>query len=299
MNRNFAVIVLSTALALVLAVSAAAGPGGQSKGPKVKSIVSVEGVITAVDEGRSSFTMRVLTPGHQRLVGANTMTVQVQGSADIHFAQGDDDIDRPARIREFRVGDRVHVQALRLDSGQFLAIRVVVQNRQSGSGETTTGRDTAQGQSVDFQGVVIEKGNRSLRVRQTNGNVRTVLVTSNTEITGRVDSFRDIRVNDPVDVRGTLNADGSVVARRIAVLRSTANETSISGTIALKNSTGARFLILNSGLAVSVSENTRIVSGGRTRSFDDLRTGMTITVQGSPITVSGLTVGINARLITY
>jgi hypothetical protein len=305
-KKNILSIILIAALVIVTAFPAAAGPGGQ-KAPRVKSIVSVEGVITAVLEGQSSFTMRVLTPGHRQQVGADTITVLVRNT-DAHFGRGDDDIDRPARVRDFRVGDRVHVQALRLDNGQFLATKVVVQNR-ARPVDARSGLQTAQGESVRFQGVVTEKGNRALRVRQANGNIRTVLVTSTTEITGRVRTYGDIRVGDLVDVRGTLNADGSVAARQINLLRSSAGgsnvapsiagQPSISGTIVLKNTTGARFLILSSGQAVSVSDVTQIVSGGRARSFDDLRMGMTITVYGTPITLSGLTLGINALLITY
>jgi hypothetical protein len=303
-QRNILSIVLIASLVIVTAVPAAAGPGGQ-KVPRVKSIVSVEGVITAVHEGRSSFTMRVLTPGHRQQVGADTITVLVQNTG-VTFGRGDDDIDRPARVRDFRVGDRVHVQALRLDNGQFLAMKIVVQNRQAGQLQTRPGQLTAQGQSVQVQGVVIEKGNRSLRVRQTNSNVRIVLVTSTTNITGRVSAFRDIRISDVVDVRGTLNADGSVVARAITVARTTAGAaslgiggTTVGGTIVFKNTTGVRFLLLSNGQAVSVSDATQILSGGRLRSFDDLRTGMSITVFGSPITMSGLTLGINALVITY
>jgi len=295
-RHNFFLLILTGILVTVMVVPALAGPG----------------VITAVNPAGSSLTVRVLTPGGRQLVGADTVTVLVQTGTEMHFARGDDDVDRgrSGRTGEFRVGDRVHIQAIRLNSGQFLAMRVTVQNRQAPAPVPNVGvrRQTAQGQGIQFQGIVIETGNRSLRVRQTNGSLRTVLVTPTTEITGRVSAYRDVRAGDPVEVRGTLNSDGSVAATRIIVLRpsslrpgagATPDEGALGGTIVLKNSTGARFLILSSGLAVSVSDATRIVSGGRLRSFDDLRIGMAITVYGTPITLSGRTLGVNAVLITY
>lgn len=304
MRRITACSLLAAALLVILAIPVIAGPGGQqnptAQRPRATALVSVEGVITAINQGRASFIMRVLTPGHRRQVGSDTMTVMVQTGTDVHLAEkgGRVDFDRPARIQDFRVGDRVHVQALRMDNGMYLATRVVVQNRQVQE-PARGGVETQQGQVVQFQGIVIDKGDRSLRVRQTNGTVRTVLVTSTTDITGRVATFRAIRINDLVVVRGTVNADGTVVARRIDVLRSAAGESTITGTIVLKNAVGGRFVLLNSGQAVSVSETTQIVSGGRLRSFEDLQIGMTITVIGSPMTVAGVLVGINARLITF
>jgi hypothetical protein len=311
MRKNVFSVLLIATLALLLAVPVVAGPGGQKppapsgRGrPTVKTVVSVEGVITAINEGRSSFTMRVLTPGHQRIVGSDTMTVQVQSGTDIHIGRkgGGPALERSASVRDFRVGDRVHVEALRLDNGQFLAVRVVVQNRQvEESEEEARARTASRGQEVQIQGIVTGKGDRSLTVRQDSGKIRTVLVTSSTDITGRVTTFRAIKINDLVSVGGTVNADGSITARRIKVLVAGAagNETTVTGTIVVKNSTAARFLLLSSGTAVSVSDSTRITSGGQTRSFDDLRIGMTITVTGSPITVAGLTVGINARVINF
>lgn len=304
MRKTIGFTFLTAILIVILALPAVAAPGGPkgpptAAGPRAKDVVSVEGVITSINAGRTAFTMRVLTPGHQRQVGSDTMTVLVQSGTDIHVpGRGEGpDFDRPARIQDFRVGDRVHVQALRLDNGQFLAMRVTVQNRQV-QPEERAGTDTL-GQVVQFEGVVIDNGDRSLRVRQANGTVRTVLVTSTTEITGRVTTFRQIRANDIVVVRGTANADGTIVARRIDVLRSSAGETTVTGTIVVKNAVGSRFVILNSGQAVGISDATQIVSGGRLRSFEDLRVGMTITVVGSPMTVAGVVVGINARLITF
>ncbi len=274
----------------------------------MKAVVSVEGVITAINEGQSTFTIRVLTPGHQRQVGADTMTVRVQGGTDINIARRGDGppVERSASIGDFRVGDRVHVQAFRLDNGQFIAIRVTVQNRQLQElQDETRAKSATRGQEVQFQGIVVAKGDRSLSVRLDSGRIRTVLVTSSTDLSGRAATFRAIKVGDLVSVRGTVNADGSVTARRITVLtegassNQTANQTRVTGVIVVKNSTAARFLILSTGLAVSVSDSTKILSGGRSRSFDDLKIGMTITVSGSPMTIAGYTVGLNARVINF
>lgn len=299
-RKTISFVFIAAILTVLLAVPVAAAPGGP-KGPRAKDVVSVEGVITSINAGRTAFNMRVLTPGHQRQVGSNTMTVLIQSGTDIHVPGRGDlpdrDPGRPARIQDFRVGDRVHVQALRLDNGTFLAMRVTVQNRQAAP-EESRGRETL-GQVVQVEGVVIDKGDRSLRVRQANGTVRTVLVTSTTDITGRVSTFRQIRVGDIVVVHGTVNADGTIVARRIDVLRSSAGETTVTGTIVLKNTVGSQFVILNTGQAIGITDATQITSGGRRRSFDDLRIGMTITVVGAPMTVAGVTVGINARRITY
>lgn len=223
--RRFILGICVTALVLTLAIPglAASGPKApNAKGPKVKGKISVEASVTAVNTSASTFTIRVLTPGHRKQVGAATAVILVQRGTDIKGAG--DGSPRPASVSDLRTGDRAHVEAFRLDDGRFLALRIQVKNR------AIAAPVVPPGQPADAQGVA---------------------------------------------------------------------STSVTGVVTVKSTIGPQFLILNNALAVSVSSDTIVTSGGQRKSYADLRVGQTLTVSGTPITVGGVTIGINARVISF
>lgn len=305
--RKILTVFLVAALVMTMALPAMAdkGSGGskgskgsESRGPKIKSKVSVEGVITAINQGASTFTIRVLTPGHRRQVGASSAVILVQSATEVKVKGKDDDDDddddkgftRRASISDLKVGDRVHVEAFRLDDGRFLALKLNVKNRK------VAGQPPTQPVGAEAQGTVVAKGSNSITVLGPDGRTRTVLVSATTAVKGARTSFGEIQVNDAVVVQGTVNADGTISAQQIEVR---AGGSTISGTITLKSTVGPQFLILNNVMAVNVSGDTQIISGGQARAYGDLHVGQTITVTGTPIVVAGVTVGVNARVISF
>lgn len=297
MYRKSRAIVLMAALVLALAFPAAAvadrGKGEQAAGgPKVRGKLTVEGTVVAVHPGASTFTMRVTKPGHVRRAGSDILVVLVQQATELNLRGHDDDEEvafRLARIADVRVGDRVMVDGFRLDDGRILALRLDIKNRAVAGPGPLPPRAAASG-------VVTARGVSSLVIVSAEGT-RTILITPTTEFRGQRTSFAAIQAGDMVVVQGTVNADGSIVARRVETTFT--GGVTMSGVITTKSSIGPQFLILNNSLAVNVSGDTRILSGGHLRSFGDLQVGQSIAVTGNPVTVAGVTVAINARVITF
>ncbi len=291
-----AALVIALATMLVLPAAAPAGPakGSQGRGPAVRGKLIVEGIVTAVNPTASAFTLQITKPGHQMRAGGSTLVVLVQQATLVKVkGPGDDDENvarRSASIADVHVGDRVQVEGFRLDDGRVVALRLDIKNRAvAGPG--------IQPPNAAATGVVTAKGASSLVIAGTDGGNRVILITPSTDFRGQRASFAAIQPGDMVVVQGTVNADGSIVARQIETTFSAG--TTISGVVTAKSTVGPMFLILNNSLAVNVSADTRIVSGGQSRSFADLQVGQTVTVMGTPISVGGVTVGINARVIMF
>ncbi|MBI2247254.1 MAG: hypothetical protein HYU65_04905 [Armatimonadetes bacterium] len=296
MRKSLAMfLAIALVLTLVLPMTAFADKGkGKGKGLSVRGKIKVEGVVTGVSPGASMFTMRVTK--HASRAGSGNLVVLVQRATELKVRHNDDDDDdedeharRIASINDLRVGDRVQLEGFRLDDGRILALKLDIKNRR------IAGPPEPEG--VVAQGVVSAKGANTLAVVGSDGVTRIVLVTAATDIRGRRNSFAEIQPTDVVVVQGTVNADGTVLARRIEVVF--AGGTQMSGVITAKSSVGPQFLIMNNSIAVNVSGDTRIISGGFLRSFNDLQVGQTITVSGEPVRIGGVTVGINARVITF
>lgn len=287
MQKRLTVAVLAAALVLAaVAVPAALAEHGQ--GPKVKSKFTVQGVVTAVDPARSTLTIQLTNRGSIKQAGASTLHVLVAAGTEIKvkFENGEEH-ERRAALSELRVGDRVKIEAFRLDDGRVLALKLEAKTRRAAGVPGPVGAVAS--------GVVTAKGFSSLVIVGAEGP-RTILVTPATDFRGQRTSFATIQTGDTVVVQGTVNADGTVVARQIETTFTGGAAT--TGVITAKSSL-PQFLILNNSLAVNVSGDTRIISGGQQRSFADLQVGQTVTVTGNPVTVAGVTVAINARVITF
>lgn len=289
MRKRLTAAVLAAALVLAaVAVPAALAEHGQ--GPKVKSKFTVQGVVTAVDPARSTLTVQLTNRGSIKQAGASTLHVVVAAGTEIKvkFENGEEH-ERRAALSELRVGDRVKIEAFRLDDGRVLALKLEAKTRRAAGVPGPVGAVAS--------GVVTVKGFSSLVILGADGFPRTVLITPSTEFRGQRTSFATVQAGDSVVVQGTVNADGSIVARRVETTFTGGATT--TGVITAKSSIGPQFLILNNALAVNVSSDTRIISGGQLRAFGDLQVGQMVTVTGNPITVAGVTVAINARVITF
>ena len=280
---------LAAALAITMAAPVLAGSA-----PKVKGKVEVEGTIVAVAPASSTFTVQT-TKGQ-----TGTVVVLVQRATELKIKRkgGEDEDDAreerarvPASLADFRVGDRVKVEGFRLDDGRLLALKVEVKNR-------VVARTQPQPppQGLEAQGVVVAKSSGTLTIVEPGGASRLVIVPATVVVTGQRNSFAAIILNDTVRVEGTVNADNSITARQIEVVF--ANAFQIIGRITFKSAL-PQFLIVNNSTSVNVAGDTRIVSGGQLRSFADLQVGQTITVTGTPVTVGGATLGVNAKVIAF
>lgn len=302
MHQKVTAAILAAVLALALAFPAAAmadkGKSAKSKGPRVQGKLTVEGIVTAVNNGGGAFTIQVMNPGHAQRAGSTTLLVLVQQATELQLTgRRDDDEDddgddnggarRRASIADIRVGDRVKLEGFRLDDGRILALRLQIKNR------TVAGPGQFE---FAASGVVTTKGANSLMILA-NGTPRAILITPSTEFRGHRSWFGAVQPGDFVMVQGTVNADGSIVARRVETTIS--GGTTLSGQITSKSAIGSLFLILNNSIAVNVAGDTQVISLGQIRSFHDLQVGQTITVTGSPIVIGGVTVAINARTITF
>lgn len=295
MHRKFTAAILAAVLALALVFPAAAladkGKSAKSRGPQVQGKLTIEGIVTAVNNAGGAFTIQVTNPGHAQRAGSMTLLVLVQQATELQLTGRDDDDNggarRRASIADIRVGDRVKLEGFRLDDGRILALRLQIKNR------TVAGPGRFE---FVASGVVTTKGANSLMILA-NGTPRAILITPSTEFRGQRNWFGAVQPGDFVMVQGTVNADGSIVARRVETTIS--GGTTLIGQITSKSAVGPLFLILNNSIAVNVASDTQVISFGQIRSFHDLQVGQTITVTGSPIVIGGVTVAINARTITF
>jgi hypothetical protein len=308
-RKSLAIILaIMLVMVLVLPMAASADNKGKAKnrGLSVRGKVQTEGIVTSVDPGSSMFTMQ-LTRRDNR-VGTDTVVVLVQRATQLQLAGRDDDDDDDdersryfATINDIRVGDRVRLEGFRLDDGRILALKLNIRNRRIAD---RRGERNLPSRGVVAQGVVSAKSFNHLTVVGSDGVTRVVLVTPATDVRGQRNSFGAIQTNDVVVVQGTVNADGSVSARQIEVVFASGGTafngggTQRTGVITAKSTTGGQFLILDNSFAVNISGDTRILWGGQLRSFGDLQVGQRVTVSGDPIRVGGITVGINARVIS-
>ncbi len=288
----------TTLLAAALAVAVAALPAAAGQQPKVKERVQVSGLITAIDPIRSTFTLEA---GAQE--GARTFVVLVQWATELwtgHLGARDDEgenqdehaVRRAGRagITDFQVGDRVRLEAFRLDDGRLLCLLAQILNR----------RVALQPEPIPQElvppGVVVGKSSSTLTVLDRDGGARVVLVPADTAVTGQRTSFAAIIPNDVVRVEGIVNADNTVTAWRIDVVFAGAYQ--VLGRITFK-SPNQQLLIVNNLVSVNVAPDTRIISDGRPRSLNDLQVGQTVIVIGTPVIIAGVMVAVNAHVITF
>lgn len=136
------------------------------------------------------------------------------------------------------------------------------------------------GQSV-IEGTVfrVDLANQRLFV-QRGDQIHTVVVTANTAITrvntatgqGGAVSLAEVRVGDQVTV--TLDAQGRAILVRVQARE-------VSGRI---DAIAGRTIVLSSGQVFTLSEDARIIVGGRETTVADLRAGMEVTLRLNPQT---------------
>ncbi|SRR5579884_17974 len=294
--RRWAGVVLLAA-ALGAAVPAAAQQSW------VLGTVQFEGVVTAIQPAVGALTVQVTKngsgPATVLIQRATTLRAYAEGSAierdnskgETHIIHPSTRVSVPATIADFRDGDRVAVEGFRLDASRVVALTVDVLSR-----TITVPQPWVPG-GLAVQGIVVGRSRASLTVADSSGSARVVRAAPATQVTGQRSSFGAIALGDVVQVQGVATADGTVAAQQIDVV--SVNGYQVSGRITAKSPGLPRYLVLDNRLSVGVGPEAQILSGSQPRSFADLQLGQTVTVVGTPVTVGGLVVGVNARVITY
>lgn len=172
--------------------------------------MTVEGVITSVNPGGSTFLLRVMRPERAWRLGLGYVSVWVQQGTRIDD-DGDSRFERPW-FRTFRPGDRVQVEGFRLDDGRLLALQVEVRDRAFASAPVVAS-------GVTFRGLIIARGANLIVIVDVGGTTRIILISAATRIYGRRASFGSLQADDTVIIVGEPNADGSVAAREVEVIQ--------------------------------------------------------------------------------
>lgn len=166
---------------------------GIQTSPRGHAGEEIEGLVQAIDPGAGTLTVL-----DQRL-GA----VQIRTDGATNVRRGDLSIP----LDEIEVGNRVHVKALEEDDGTFLATEIFLQGDHVGG-------------SRSFSGTVlsIDAGSGSFVVASNGTNI-TVDTNTSTRFhrRGGQAAFSDVAVGNGVEVRGTLQADGSVLAQKVTI----------------------------------------------------------------------------------
>ena len=166
---------------------------GIETSPRGHAGEEIEGLVQAIDAGAGELTVL-----DQRL---GAVTIRTDGATLIR--RGDTAIS----LDEIVVGNRVHVKALEQEDGTYLATQILLQGDRVGG-------------SRSFSGTVlsIDSGDRSFVVSSNSANI-TVQTNGSTRFhrRGGPASFSDIAVDSGVEVRGTLQEDGSVLAQKVTI----------------------------------------------------------------------------------
>ena len=153
----------------------------------------IEGLVQAIDAGAGTLTVL-----DQRLGAVEILT---DGATSVR--RGDTTIP----LDEIEVGNSVHVKALEQDDGTFLATQILLQGDRVGGSRSFSGTVL----SIDAAGgsFVVSSSSASITV-QTNASTRF-------HRRGGQASFSDVVVGSGVEVRGTLQGDGSVLAQKVTI----------------------------------------------------------------------------------
>ena len=166
---------------------------GIQTSPRGHAGEEIEGLVQAIDEGAGELTVL-----DQRL---GAVTILVDGSTLIRRG------DTTVPLGEVVVGQRVHVKAMEQEDGTYLATQILLQGDRTGGSRSFSGNV-----------VSVDAGDGSFVV-SSNGTEITVETNASTRFhrRGGQASFSDVAVGSGVEVRGTLQGDGSVLATKVTI----------------------------------------------------------------------------------
>src|SRR6266852_2875098 len=238
-------------LVLVLLAAACGSSSDHDSMPAANGGAVVQGTVM----GSGSQNMRVAVPSSSAATTTDTaggfvLTGVPKGAAALQFSGG---------------GQSASLATAAVVPGEFRRLTVSI----SGSSVTEHSEQT----ETEFEGTVDAIDGMVLTVAG-----RKVSVTDATKI--RKDdtaaTFADLMLGTPVEVEGTLNADGSVTASEISIED---NAERIAFVGALTQITGNTLTV--GGVTVNVASATVIVKGDTTLTLADLKLGDRLLVRGA------------------
>jgi len=241
----------------VLVVVLLAAACGSSSDPDSMPAANGGAVVQGTVMGGGSQNMRVAVPSSSAATtidatGGFILTDVPKGAAALQFSGG---------------GQNATLATAAVVPGEFRRLTVSI----SGTSVTEHNEQT----ETEFEGTVDAIDGKVLTVAG-----RKVAVTDATTIRKEdaAASFADLTVGTPVEVEGTLNADGTVTASEIRIEdRNDADRVAFVGT--LTQITGSTLSV--GGLTVNVSSATVIVKGDTTLTLADLVVGDQLLVRGT------------------
>ena len=154
----------------------------------------IEGLVSAVDTAGGTLTVL-----DQRL---GAVVVHVDSSTIIRTED-----DTPITLAQIQIGNHVHVKALKQANGTLLATEVFLQSDKVGGNREVEGSVT-----------MVDQGKKSFVVQTESG---TVTVTTDGSTTFRREggngTFSDVVAGADVEVVGTLQSDGTVLAKKVDI----------------------------------------------------------------------------------
>jgi hypothetical protein len=144
-------------------------------------------------------------------VGAANLTVLDQRlGAVVVSTDGSTGIRRGGTVislSQIQIGTRVHVKALRQQDSTYLATEVLLQEENIGGNRQVSG--PVQSISAETKSFVVSSGGVLVAIQTDNSTMF--------KRRGGSATFSDLSIGTVVDVNGTLQADGTILARKVTI----------------------------------------------------------------------------------
>lgn len=272
--RTARVTVALVALLLIAGASMAVAACAPGAGVRTTASAGVRGVIASVNTTAFSF---VLAP----LSGGADVTIVVSPHTEFRGAL--------RQLSDLRTGMTVSVQEGDTRDGTLEAVEI----EDDRAGDAT--EQASVGQQARFDGTVASIGaaTSSFQLQLAGGALKTVLISPQTEFEGGLSHFASLTKGQRVSVKGALQADGAIAAASVEAdndaendgdndAENDGNEVELSGTITSLDAAHSSFILMaTSGGSGTIVVNAQTEFDGGVNGFSDLRTGMTIEVQGA------------------
>jgi len=223
------------------------------------SLAEAEGTVSAVD--------------------ADSLTVHTRSGDDVKFTVNSDTIirheDQRLGLSDIKVGDHVNVEGRVNTDGGFTALRIEVQNDHGDDNENHT---------AELTGLITSISSASISVKPASGNAVVVNISSTTIIRHGSTTLHiaDLKTGNLVEVKGTLNTDGSIGATLIQV-EDVGNDNhpepvEVEGTVTAVSSTSLTVNADGHSMVIGLTSSTVVKNGDHTGSLSDLKTGQRVEV---------------------
>jgi hypothetical protein len=221
-------------------------------------------------------------------VGSDHIKVHTKSGDDVTVAVNADTIiranDHLAGLTDVKVGNRVSVSARVNADGSRTALRIEVENEHGGGNGN-------EDHGAEVTGVIASISTGGISVTTSGGTV-TVKISSTTSIRrgGTTLTASDLKSGNRVEVKGTLNADGSITATSINVEDTPGNDdhheaVEFSGTVTAVSSTS----LTAGSTTTALTSSTVVKKGDHTASIADIKVGQHVEVKADRDSAGHLT----------